>query len=125
VEIAEWLDAQGLGTYGTDIFAGQLPPSPDTAIAVILFGGGPPLATFGEPLAIQRPTVQILVRGATYETGRDKVEIAYRLLSALHNVLIDDVWYMGCNALPPSFIGADANGRAMFSMNAELLRTDY
>lgn len=125
VEIAEWFATQGLGTFGTDIFAGQLPPSPDTAVAVIMFGGATPLTAFGEPLAIQRPAVQVMARGASYALGRDKIEIAYRAMCAINNMLIEGVWYMGSVTYPPSYIGTDDNGRALFSMNAELLRTDY
>ncbi len=67
--IAEYLETEGFGTRGTDIFIGFAPESEDdTENNIIMFdqtGGIEP----DRDLPIAKPTVQVIVRNTDYKTG--------------------------------------------------------
>lgn len=80
VAVKDYLVAQGVGTFGTDLFIGQLPEDVKPLGIVIVPTGGPNLSE--DPT--RRPSFQIQVRSELVKTGLPKsVEI---------NNLLDDQW---------------------------------
>lgn len=113
-EIAAYLQAQLVGTVGTDIFKGALPASPDTALAVVETGGFPPdLAA-----AVDHPTFQVMCRSPDYATARNKAQAAYTALHGLTETALSGRRYLLIRAMQsPTYIGVDQNGWHLISTN--------
>lgn len=55
-ELASYMQTNGIGTLGTDLFAGQLPESPDACVALYEYGGlAPEHSIGGGPAKFERP----------------------------------------------------------------------
>lgn len=76
-DIATYLQTQGIGTIGTNIFIGELPPKPDTCCSVFTYGANPPSLVWNGEF----PDVQVRVRGETHDLALAK---AYAVMKALH-----------------------------------------
>lgn len=116
-QIAAYLEANTIGTLGTDLFISTMPETPKTATAIVMTGG-PLLA--GDPT--RRPSFQILHRNTHAESALPKsVEI--------HN-LFDDRWNVLSNfpgrIVAVSEVGAqfkDAAGLSVFPLNFAFVST--
>lgn len=115
------LVTDGVGTLASNIFLGILPESPDLCIGVFEYAGLPPYETFNDGgLSLDRPNVQVLVRGPRndYVAARDKAVAARNSLAKLANVSVSGVTVL---RLSPSTsvnaIGYDDNDRPMFSVS--------
>lgn len=122
-DVAGYLDTAGItgGATGWTAMIGELPPDPDQVIVVTESGGG-----IREPaLAFERPSFQLLVRGAKRETSgtarRDARAKLSAAIAALHGqtelVLSGQryawIWTQGgALALP-----YDTQGRPAFTQN--------
>ncbi len=78
-----------------------------------------PTSVHNSPLAeTQRPTAQIVVYAAYYETGRAKSKQAYLALNGIYNSTISGTFYQSITAIQePTDIGLDDSGRAMIAFN--------
>ena len=115
-DVAAYLQAQSVGTVGTDIFKGTLPDSPDNCVAVYETGGPAPQ----KYLPINKPTFQILVRNKSYALGRDKLEAVRTALHRKSNLSLVSgqtfAYYILANS-EGGHIGRDEAGRDEFSIN--------
>lgn len=123
-DIADFLETEGVGTVGTDIYIGQVPDTPSSAEACIgVFDTG---AIFINP-KWQRDemTIQILVRGPErdYETGYATAKTVQDTLLGIDPQTINGRSYVlfvmlgGINSL-----GADQRDRSRFSLNFKIVR---
>lgn len=94
-EIVTVLEAAGVGTEGTDIFGSSKAPVPTGAanrgpyIHLLLRGGTEPLGTHNEGVgAYRRPSVQVLVRAASWAAAEAKALAAYAALVGVRNELV-------------------------------------
>lgn len=82
-EIVAFLDSEGLGTAGTDLFTGKM-PAILTAVGVVYeAGGSPPDLGFGSSTArFESPAIQVVFRGAKddYDGPRAKAKTAWASL---------------------------------------------
>ena len=90
LDLATYLQTQGLGTLATSLFIGTIPQDatgvPDALSALFPPPGLPPLAVHDSPAAaIARPTVQVITRGAPYGYSAAQSR-AMQALLALHDV---------------------------------------
>jgi hypothetical protein len=124
-DLASVLVAAGVGVEGASLFL--------TAAAVIPTGAGPYL-TLSEtggvaptrvqnsrPPNTQRPTVQVLTRGAPVAM-RAMAKAAYFALDGIFNTTINGVFYLSVTARQePTEMGLDANNRlqCVFNLNIE------
>ena len=76
-QLAAWLEAEGEGTVGTDIFRFQRPSSPVACVSVHPTGGYPPDRYTEREL----PTVMLFARAASPDGALEK---AYSLFNRLH-----------------------------------------
>lgn len=76
-QLADWLETQGVGQTGVDIFEFQRPPTPVEVISLHPTGGYPPPAYTKREF----PTMQIFARAATPD---DALRKAYDLFRRLH-----------------------------------------
>lgn len=78
-ELATYLSANG----GGSVFAGPIPSEPDTASALLLYGGLKSLVKFGGPgIYREQPTFQVISRGP-----QDDQAAAYTQAKLVHDIL--------------------------------------
>jgi hypothetical protein len=123
-EIRDRLVAQGVGTYGSNIFNGShavIPKGDGPYISLIETGGTAPTRIHNVPGAhTQRPTAQVLVRASSYIVARAKAKAAYAALDGVFNTTISGVFYQKITARQePTDIGLDEKNRVMIAFNIE------
>lgn len=121
-ELGLYLQAQGVGTLGTDLFTGTLPDAPDNAVAIYEYGGVSPVSTLGPGQAkFERPRIQVLARATTYSAARSKIETVFKLLHGLANTSLSSVRYLLVEAVQsPFFMEKDANNRVKLACNFQI-----
>ena len=78
-EIGTYLQSQGIGNLGTDLFLGLMPDQPDNCIALFEYAGSPPdLHWNGE-----YPGLQVRVRDKSYAAARTKIG---EIMAELHGL---------------------------------------
>lgn len=113
------------GTVGGDCFLDHMPPEPDAAVSITLYGG------IAQPssLPYDLPTVQIRTRGAKHDPVAPLVRIdaIYAALACLDGVTLDEggadeVHLVGCTAAlsASSTLGVDDNDRHERVQNFDL-----
>lgn len=119
--IGDYLQSNGHGTLGTDLFLAVMPEAPDACVAVYESGGQSPMQTFGSAAyAADRPSVQVICRAerADYPAARDKAAAIRDLLGAVTDQTISGVTVARISpsgsVLP---MGEDENRRPMVSVN--------
>jgi hypothetical protein len=121
-EIGAYLVAQGIGTLGTDLFLGEIPPkAPDAAVGLIETGGRAPEHTFGSAVgapAWESPSLQVLARAKTYVAARNKAHDIYKKLDGLSNTTLSGVFYLSVFAIQSPFaLGRDDADRELIAFN--------
>lgn len=123
--VGDYLQSNGFGTQGTDIFLAVLPETPDTCIAVYESVGNKPDFTMGDaPWAIDRPVIQVICRASRsdYPAARNTAESIRELLSAITEQTISTVPVMRIEAQSSvSPMGEDENQRPLVSINFECM----
>jgi len=119
-DIAFYLQQKGIGTIGTDIFKGQLPATPDNAIALFEYAGEPQDLTDAN---LEYPGLQVLVRNKSYASGRQKIEQLKNDLHGITETTINNVRYLLIQAKQsPEALPRDENGRAIFVVNFRIIK---
>src|SRR5262245_26016938 len=114
-DLAGLLHQYGIGILSVDLFAGDLPPTPDAAIALFESpAGDTPLHTHDIPgLALERPEITVLCRAPEYVDARDKAQAIFELVPMLKNELIGTGRYLALwPTTSPHALGRDENNRA-------------
>jgi len=112
-EIAEYLQAGGVGTIGSSLFIERLPDAPIAATALYATGGTH-AAHGSDPL--HRPTLQILVRRETERAAMQAAKFIFSLLDDKWNVTPSFPGRCTADHLPgPSFLSEA--GFPVFSLN--------
>ena len=112
-EVVTYLENEGIGTFGTNIFIGFEPSTPKDTVTLYATGGRPPKASGGKEF----PTMQVRVRSEKYTDGYNKIE---EIFGALHQQTDFLSTFRGrCYALQssPLFIGHGENGEFLFTQN--------
>lgn len=118
-DIGNYLQANGVGTVGTDIFLGQMPEAPDNCVALFEYAGySPDLHWDGE-----RPGLQVRVRNKSYAAGRAKAEQIVQKLHGLAEGMLSGTRYLLIRAeQSPESLGRDANGRNEWVVNFAIIK---
>lgn len=129
-EIAAKLSAFSLGTLGSTLFYGSMPPSPDECCAIYEYGGLAPVHGFGTPgIDFETPAIQVVFRGLQPKAGvttaytgpRAKAEAAYLGLSAVEAETLTggtSAFYHTIHAQQaPLLIGRDESMRYLIGVN--------
>lgn len=113
-DIVDFLEDNGLGTVGTNIFSGYMTDD-DNIVGVFDTGGEAPNK---EVTAIHHPTFQVLVVNTNFDTGQTKADAIRTLLHELRNTTIGGHYYYYIFAISEGgHIGKDEVGRHSFSLN--------
>lgn len=122
--LAGLLEGAGVGTIGGTsgwgIFLGRLPTAPDTAMACKATGGASPWPH----LALNFPSVQIIVRGApgSYEGAEAKAREVVKKLLGLPSQVVGNDFYGSVRQLGDVIsLGFDEKNRPLFSCNFHLI----
>jgi len=123
--VGDYLQAQGHGTLGVNLFLSMMPETPDTLVSVYENAGDSPMFTMGAAAwAIDRPTLQVICRATRgdYPTARDKAETIRALLGAVTEQTLSGINVMRIapqgSVIP---MGEDENLRPMVSANYECM----
>lgn len=123
--IGDYLQTNGYGTQGTNLFLAVMPESPDSCVAIYESVGSTPEFTMGaNPWAIDRPVIQVICRAARgdYPTARNQAENIRALLGAITDVTISSIPIMRVQtqgSVNP--MGEDENQRPLVSVNFECM----
>lgn len=117
-EITEYLETNGVGTQGTDLFYSQFPDNDDLpAVVVIDRPGTKPNIDITD---IKSPMFQIIVRSATYATGESKLSDVRALLHGVINTYLvaNGIYFRRIQATSEGgHIGVNDAGMDEFSIN--------
>ena len=118
-DIGNYLQAQGIGTLGTNIFLGLMPDEPDNCVALFEYVGSPPdLHWSGE-----YPGLQVRVRNKSYAAGRTKIGEVAKKLHGLHEQTLSDTRYLLIRARgAPEVLKRDASNRVELFVNFEIIK---
>lgn len=122
-DVLSHLQTNSIGTESTDLFGGELPDSPDDVVVVNEYAGEPA----NNMASTRSPGIQILVRGSTYISARQKIEDVYQLLKVIgdefddtapEGITINGNVYLKFKAVQEPFpLATDAKGRHVLAQN--------
>ena len=118
-DIGNYLQVQGIGTLGTNIFLGLMPDQPDNCVALFEYAGSPPdLHWEGE-----YPGLQVRVRNKGYAAARTKIGEVMKKLHGLHEKTLSGTRYLLIKARgSPEVLKRDANNRVELFVNFEIIK---
>lgn len=123
-DIAGYLQTQGVGIVGNDLFNGYMPDQPDNLVALFEYAGSPMELTMGtgDP-TLERPGLQVRVRNNLYPSAKAKIEAIVDVLHGLTETVISGKRYLLIRAnQSPASMGLDANNRSEFVVNFSVLK---
>lgn len=118
-ELCEYLEDQGIGTVGTDLFAGELPAGVINGIVLTQYPGSPPELTCGsDGWKLEMSRVQLRVRNTSEATALNKAKNAAAALSKVKNQSIEGIYYRSVNLVQsPGLLYRDENNRPNYGFN--------
>ena len=138
-EMRRYLLEGSLGT--TAVYCGQMPATPDLAVALFETGGLPSVHAMstGPGLAlVEQPRVQVVVRHTTYEAARTIMQTAHHRLDGARDVYLTSAacwvgtkpdvslgatWYHWIEAVQqPFFLRLDENDRVELACNYDVIK---
>lgn len=124
-DLADYLSSQGHGLPGVDIFEGAYPGSVDGLITVLLPTGGlyPIRAMASAPglAKMERPRVQVVVRGDSYATVDARINNVFLSMDGLPQRLINGTIYFAMMAVQsPFMLPPDPIGRIRKAFNCDV-----
>lgn len=128
--MVDYLSSGGIGTAGTDLFAGYMPDAPNAAVAVYETGGISPIHRMSPTaglgaVVVERPSIQVVCRNVPeeYLTARTKAHSVFKLLSGLPDRSINGVSYKWGEARhSPFLMGRDEAGRILIACNYDIIK---
>jgi hypothetical protein len=104
-QLAAYLEDQGEGTVGTDLFKISRPPSPVACVSLHATGGYPP----DRYVSREHPTLMLFARAATPDGALRKAYSLHRALHGKQNVdLGGDLWALTIEAGDsPAYLGSE------------------
>ena len=127
-EVGTYLQANAIGTLGTDLFLGFMPEKPDACVALYETGGLEPYRAMrgspGSPVA-ERPRIQIVCRNTQYEyaAAREKARAINVLLDQLGETTLSGTRYLWVAAAQSPFLmGRDDARRVLIAVNFDVVK---
>ena len=118
-DLADYLQAKGYGTKGTDLFYGHQPDSPPACITLFEFGGDGP----DQVLNLETPGLQVNVRDPDYAAGRETAGAILEELHTLWETGINGTRYLYIKATgTPIPLGRNKAGQFEFTVNFTVVK---
>lgn len=124
-ELAAYLQAEGLGTRGTDLFYGNLDDTPDAQICIRKYGGAPNEPNNDGTVRLEFPHVMVTVRGIRddYDGPNTRIQKVVRSLTKIGNQTVSGVFYLAVLIVTPAYhFGRDENFRNEFNCNLRITK---
>lgn len=119
--LADRLQAASVAFSASNMFIGLMPDKPDACLALYEYSGQQPLEVLrDEDATLERPGVQVLVRGVRndYPGAREFIVAARDVLTRIADETISGVRFLRVSsASGPFATGTDPNDRPLFSLN--------
>ena len=124
-DLAAKLVSDGVGVLETSIFVSSrsiLPDGDGPYLSVYETGGvAPTRVQNASEAATQRPTAQIVARGASYTAARALAQAAYDSLDGIFNTTLSGTQYLSMKARQePTDTGLDEKGRVRVTFNIDV-----
>lgn len=107
-------------TMGNNLFVSLLPESPALCVALLDSGGFPAQTNY----TYERPTVQAIVRGSSYEEAYPLALELKRFLNGKSEVIINGSRYLLIRNTTEPFVMYDSHKRPFMSINFLIHRTE-
>lgn len=120
VGMKDLLVTAGVGVFGTNLFIGKMPRTPDAAVSIMQTGGRPANPKW----LLDYPSMQVMVRGAKNDyVGAQAKALAVKdaLLGHPSQDVNGDRWVQFNMLGDIMLLGYDEEDRAMFSLNWSLI----
>jgi len=125
-EVSAYLQAQGLGTVGVDLFLSRLDDTavPAQATALYEYPGAPPAYVLSQlAIHLEEPRLHVRCRAEHYVDARLQAEAIVRALGLINNVLLSGVLYWAVMPLAtPYALPPDALERPLIGVNFRVLK---
>lgn len=125
-DIADYLTSGGVSS--SQVFVGEMPERPITALVITPTGGLGPSRTMSGALngaPIEDEQFQIRTRSDVYSDAEVLIRQAHGLLSGFQERLINGRrYYYGVPLQTPFYLGRDDERRAVFACNYKILRAE-
>lgn len=115
-DVATYLEANAVGTIGTNLFY-SYSADPDTAMVAVLDTGG---AQPNPDIPVYHPTFQVFIRSTTYAAGKAKLDTIRGLLHRQANLQLVTggvYFYYILAQSSGGHIGRNESGKNEFSIN--------
>jgi hypothetical protein len=121
LDIAGLLQQQGIAQQAASLFIDDLSSqSPDPAIALFKYGGGPPVETHNKDEVTTRSRFQVLGRSTSYVQADGLAFQVWRLLRGVQDVTINGTRYLKIQPQQEPFsLPRDENQRSRVVCNYE------
>jgi hypothetical protein len=106
------------GQFATPVVLGRSTPTPDAAIFLQTYSGGPGVIYDANTLPlVEFVAFQALSRAPTQKGAEEGAQVAYRVLPGRHLTLGGTRYDWIVANHRPSYVGADENGRSLVVVN--------
>jgi hypothetical protein len=121
--LADRLNSASVATTAANLFIGLMPATPDLCVALYEYAGAAPLEVMRDNSeTLERPSVQVLVRGARndYPTARNLMASVRDTLTAITDETISGVRFLRVNQISSiNALGTDENDRPRFTLSLQ------
>lgn len=121
--VGDYLQAQGQGTLGVNLFLARMPETPDVCVTVYEYEGAAPIESMGgNPFDVERPRLQVVCRAGRedYPIARDKAVAIRDLLADITSQTLSGVSILRVRALGSILpLGFDTQDRPSVAVNFE------
>lgn len=125
-DLGGYLDTQlGSLTAGTNLFYGRLPDDPDVCVALVEYGGEPPVSVMGATVfpVVEQPRLQVLTRAAGYASASSLAVSVWAVFEGVVNSTIGSTRYHRVAGLQNPFpLERDSQDRVVFAQNFKVSR---
>ena len=118
--LMKWIDTEGLGTEGTDLFCSHMPDKPDNC--VVVYDESSPSLDMSQALALDRFGIEIRVRDSVYESARDLIIDIHKALVGFSGLLAPSTpeVVMVDPMTSPTFLERDDSKRSIWTAHYAL-----
>lgn len=119
--IAKWLEDNGYGTVGTDIYIDQLPNEAPDATFWLINGGGSALSFNATKERTDSYTLTLLYRNKSPKQVIETLESVADVWNTTRHIELDPLDVRWSTSSLPDDQGRDSNGRAQGSLTLNLI----
>ena len=116
-----WLTTSVENPTNATLYKLDMPPSPDSAAAILVYAGKEPDETFTNSLLVRHPRIQITVRDPKSNVALDRAEAILRYLVTVKDQMIGGVRFQRIKPVGEPFeLGPDESKRQRAVVNFEV-----